>query len=196
MASLRTTALALLIATLPVSASAMTMPMTGDAHGRYLGPPDLVLTSAVLAAGGGADRFSSARLLAFLCGKQTAAETARLQGRFGAEQTSAFFHTFDTFMGLGVAYMRAHRIALPPPDAALADDPNTLAFALRAAGVMPDDRFDIGYLIEHLLSRPAHVVLMREANASPAVGPRANASFHIILTAAMDDVKSLDRLPN
>jgi hypothetical protein len=195
MASLRPTALALLIATLPVSANAMTMPMAGDAHGRYLGQPDLVLTSAVLAAGGGADRFSSARLLAFLCGKHAAEETARLQEQFGAQQTSAFFHTFDTFMGLGVAYMRAHRIALPAPNPALADDPNELATSLRSAGVMPDGRFDIGYLIEHLLSRPAHVVLMREANASPAVGPKANASFHIIFTAAMNDLKSLDRLP-
>jgi hypothetical protein len=90
--------------------------------------------------------------------------------------------------------MREHRIALPRPNRALSANPYELSSSLRAAGVMPDGRFDIGYMIEHLLSRPAHIALMHEADESPAVGPAANASFHVILTAAMDDVKSLYHL--
>ncbi len=60
---------------------------------------------------------------------------------------------------------------------------------------MADGRFDVGYMIEHLLSRPIHKQLMDVANSDPTIGPAVNADFHIILTAEMNDLKTLYQLP-
>ena len=169
--------------------------MGGMSHGRYLGTPDLALTSAMIAAGGGPHAFSSARLSTMLAAQHHDSEFYRLRARFGAARTRRYFQTFDAFVHGAVAIVTAKNIALPQPNTALAQNPYELAASLRQAGIMPDGRFDVGYLIEHLLSRPIHKQLMDVANSSPAIGPAVNADFHIILTAEMNDLKTLYRLP-
>jgi hypothetical protein len=169
--------------------------MSMESHGRYLGPPDLALTSAIVAAGGGPEAFSSAQLSSVLAGSSTPAELASLRKRFGAARVARYFATFDWFVDGAVAIATQKNIALPSPDPALTGDPARFAAAVRAAGVMPDGRWDVGYFIEHLLSRPLHKTLMDEANADPHIGPAANADFHVILTAEMSDLKALYHLP-
>jgi hypothetical protein len=164
-------------------------------HARYRGTPDLALTSAMIAAGGGARAFSGKRLSTMLAAQHSADEVQRLDARFGAPRVQRYFTTFDTFIGASIADVTRRHIALPRPDPALAHNPYELAASLRAAGVMSDGRFDIGYFIEHLISRPVHIDVMKVANASPAIGPATNADFHIILTSEMDDLKSLYHLP-
>jgi hypothetical protein len=164
-------------------------------HARYLGKPDLPLTSAMIAAGGGAQAFSSVRLSDMLTAQHSKAEVAHLNARFGAARMHRYFTTFDAFVDAAIADVRYRHVTLPRPNPALARDPYVLSASLRAAGVMPDGRFDVGYFIEHLISRPVHIHVMKIANASPAIGPAANADFHVILTAEMDDLKSLYHLP-
>ena len=171
------------------------MSMEGSSHGRYLGPPDLALTSAMIAAGGGASHFHAKTLSAFLVGSHRDAEFASLTQRFGAQRINRYFATFDAFVNGAIGLVTTHHIALPHPSPRLTHDPRALATALRAAGVMPDGRFDVGYLIEHLISRPFHKTLMDKVNADPAIGPAVNADFHIILTAEMNDLRSLYHLP-
>lgn len=167
-------------------AAAMTpAPSMSESHGRYYGKPDLTLTAQMLAAGGGAASFSSKKLFAYLAGGNASKEGASLIQRYGASNVDDFFKTFDAFIHLAVAQVQEQQIALPkvdtPGGAALSRD-------LYNAGVMPNGRYDVGYMLEHLLSRPMHVTLMHEANASASVGPKKNAEFHIILSAAMNDL--------
>ncbi len=154
-------------------------------HGRYYGKPDLTLTAQMIAAGGGAKSFSSEKLVAYLAGPDMAKESASLQHRFGAANVAQFFKTFDAFVHLAVIQVERQHISLP--DASVPPAP-TLARSLYNAGVMPDGRYDVGYMLEHMLSRPMHITLMHEADADTAVGPRNNAEFHVILSAAIMDL--------
>ncbi len=162
--------------------------MPPPSHGRYFGKPDLALTSTMIAAGGGPKEFSSRALFQNLTGVDASRESAALVARFGAENVKEFFITFDAFVDLAIKEAGRQQLALPPPSVL---GGRTLAQSLFAAGVMPDRRYDVGYMLEHLLSRPMHVILMREADASPAVGNAKNAEFHIILGAAMNDLHKL-----
>ncbi len=157
----------------------------GASHGRYTGAPDLSLTAQMLSAGGGASQFSSHTLFVYLAGPHADEEAQSLTTRFGTSNVTQFFATFDEFVRLAAVQVGEQHIALPQATptsgAALAGD-------LYQAGVMPDGRYDVGYMLEHLLSRPMHVTLMQQVNADPKFGPAKNASFHEILTAAMQDL--------
>jgi hypothetical protein len=179
----------------PAHASAMRPDMAGMSHGRYLGKPDLRLLSAMVAAGGGPRHFDAAKLSAMLTAQHHAAAVAQLDAQFGAPRMTRYFATLDSFVDDALGFAQAQHIALPPPDPALAHDPYELAASLRAAGIMPDGRFDVGYFVEHLISRPLHVAVMRQVNDDRKIGPGPNADMHVILTAEMDDLKSLYHLP-
>ena len=168
-------------------ASAQNMASMHTSHGRYYGKPDLAVTAAMIGAGGGAASFSSQKLFAYLAGVHAKPEAASLVKRYGAAEIDQFFKTFDEFVRLAVVQVGKDRISMPPVQPPAGP---TLARSLYRAGVMPDGRYDVGYMLEHLLSRPMHVVLMQQVNASASFGPAKNAQFHIILTAAMRDLHS------
>ncbi len=168
-----------------VAATSMSPGAAGESHGKYLGKPDLALTVQMIEAGGGPAQFSSQKLFAYLAGSKTSAEAKSLTQRYGASNISQFFKTFDRFVHLAVAQVQTQHIALPPAKPA---PPAVLANSLYRAGVMPDGRYDVGYMLERLLSRPMHVTLMRNVNDDPAFGAQKNAQFHVILTAAMKDL--------
>jgi hypothetical protein len=54
---------------------------------------------------------------------------------------------------------------------------------------MSNWRFDVGYMIEHLVSRQIHVSIMQQLNADPDVGPTRNADFHVIFTTVIQDLQ-------
>jgi hypothetical protein len=156
---------------------------------RYTGAPDLSLTAAVVAAGGGAKHFSAVALLSRLTGSQDAAEVARLTRRFGNAGVTAFVATFDRAIQDALKTATAAGVSLPKPPAYLKDGGH-LSAALLHAGTMGDGRFDVGYMLEHLVSRNIHVAIMHQLDADPSVGYQRNAEFHEMLTAVMMDLKS------
>ncbi len=168
-----------------VAANASMSPSMGESHGRYLGQPDLALTTQMIEAGGGPAHFSSHKLYLYLTGPVAGAEATSLTKRYGAQNVTQFFTTFDQFVHLAVVQVQTKKITLPnvtPPSG------KELAQKLYNAGIMPDGRYDVGYMLEHMLSRPMHVVLMKQVNDDPAFGSQKNAEFHVILTAAMRDL--------
>lgn len=167
-----------------------------SSHGRYMGAPDLALTSAMLTAGGGAATFHATTLLGVLAGPHTSAEMKSLTRRFGKARVAQFASTYDAFVSRAVTIVQDRKIDVPAPSPALTHNGWMLSASLRHAGVMPDGRFDVGYMLEHLLSRPMHKALMTQVNADPKFGPEVNANFHVVLTAVMDDLKKLYRLPS
>ncbi|HEY1654115.1 MAG TPA: hypothetical protein VGF86_03270 [Candidatus Tumulicola sp.] len=156
---------------------------------RYLGQPNLRLTAAAVTAGGGARHFNALALLPVLTGPQDAAEIARLTQRFGKTRVAAFAITFDRAVDDALAVATKAGVSLPKPPIYLADGGH-LSAALIAAGTMGNSRFDVGYMLEHLLSRKIHVAIMHQLDADPNVGKKRNADFHIMLTALLMDLKS------
>jgi hypothetical protein len=156
---------------------------------RYLGRPDLPLTAAVVAAGGGPKHFNSLALLSVLTGPEDAVEVSRLTRRFGKVRVAAFAATFDRAVDDALVTATKAGVSLPKPPAYLADGGH-LAAALILAGTMGNGRFDVGYMLEHLVSRKIHVAIMHQLDADPNVGHQRNADFHSMLTALMMDLKS------
>jgi hypothetical protein len=164
----------------PVSATQMT---------RYLGAPDLPLTAAVVEAGGGAQHFDSLKLLGVLAGANTNAEVQSLTQRYGKERVTAFVVTFNHAIDDALAVATKAGVKLPKPPPGLAQDGKQLSGQLVTAGTTSSGRFDVGYMIEHLISRQIHVDIMQQLNADPDVGPARNADFHVILTAVIQDLQ-------
>jgi hypothetical protein len=157
---------------------------------RYYGTPDLALTAALVQAGGGADHFDAGQLVGVLAGANKDAEVAHLTHMYGAERVSQFLRTFTFAIEDSLRIAQSKQIYLPTPAPGLSSDGRALSASLFRAGTMPEGRFDIGYMIEHLISRPIHVQLMNDINGKAGYGPTVNSDFHIILTTAMFDLKS------
>ena len=194
----RLLAAALLITTLLLGAMPAVRaaaPMAAMSDARYNGAPDLALASAMIAAGGGPKNFHAATLTAWLAGAHSFAEIAKLDERYGTERRIQYFATFDAFIDRAIVLAGQQHIALPRANKRLVHDRRALATQLRAAGITPDGRYDVGYMIEHLLSRPMHIQLMAYANADPAIGPKKNAEFHVFLTTEMNDLATLFDMP-
>ncbi|GAC1544676.1 MAG: hypothetical protein NVS2B17_26090 [Candidatus Velthaea sp.] len=151
----------------------------------YKGKPDLPLTAAMVAAGGGAHRFSSARLYAVMTGPLRAAETAKLKHRFGAAEVRRTFTVFDFAVTDALKIARAKHVVLPRP-APQPSNGKALALALYAAGRGPVEGFDVGYMLEHVVTHPIHHTIMRDLDAK--FGARENAHFHVVLAQMMNDV--------
>lgn len=165
--------------------SALVLAAVMSSPARYHGPPDLALTAAVVEAGGGAQHFSSRKLFVHLAGHQDLREGFRLTREYGVHDMAQFFATFNTFVDDALAQERARgrvlpHVAVPPA--------NRLANQLYRAGIDRAGRYDVGYMIERLFSRPVHVAIMREVDANPHYGPAENARFHVILTRVIKDL--------
>ncbi len=153
----------------------------------YRGFPHLHLTTAVVIAGGGAKQFDAHRLVGVLAGPAGAAENAKLIKQYGASRVDSFYTVF-TF-AVDDALKTAHKMLIPLPKTGRPDpsDGRALATALYAAGLTPSGRYDVGYMLEVLLSHQIHHNIMGDMDRK--FTPAVNADFHVILTTAMHDLK-------
>jgi hypothetical protein len=150
----------------------------------YHGFPHLHLTMAVVNAGGGARNFKSERLVEKIAGSN---ENAKLIRRFGTARVNTFYDVF-TF-AVNDAVKTAHNMVIPLPKKADPDpsDRVALANALYNAGVTPNHKFDVGYMLEVLMSHQIHHNIMGDMDRK--FTPALNADFHLILTNVMQDAK-------
>jgi len=151
----------------------------------YLGHPDLSLTAALVTAGGGPDHFSSQQVFALLTGSAADAEKAKLTKQFGADRITNAFAVFDYAIDDTIRIAGEKHIALPAPYPDPAN-PKALALALYAAGTSGSGKWDVGYMLEHLISHPIHHAIMQDMDAK--FGAANNASFHEVLTQIMMDL--------
>jgi len=151
----------------------------------YHGFPHLHLTMAVVDAGGGATHFDAHRLVRSLAGAEAPAENAKLIKQYGATRVDSFYAVY-TF-AVKDAVKKAHNMLIPLPKS----HPNpasgpALARALYDAGVTPSKRFDVGYMLEVLMSHQIHHNIMGDMDRK--FTPPVNADFHVILTTVMHDL--------
>jgi hypothetical protein len=148
----------------------------------YAGTPDLTVTAEMVAAGGGPAHFDSKKLVGVMAGKNAPAALAYLTKAYGAANVDAFFRTFTHAVDDSLHYATAKGIALP---AVRVPSGAVLTHQLYAAGTLPNGNYDVGYMLERLVSHPIHMWVMWDINRQPDLGRKTDETFHIILTDAM-----------
>lgn len=151
----------------------------------YHGDPNLALAVSLVGAGSGPNGFSSELLFSRMFGANRAAENQYLQDRYGFDHEAEYFAVMDYVVADLLRIVHARGIALPPPDARASRSPAALSKDLFAIGRLPDGRYDVGYMIERLMTHPIHHVIMRDIDAR--FSPKVNAAFHIVLTRVIVD---------
>ncbi len=160
----------------------------------YTGAPNLALTVAVVKAGGGASNFSAARLVGVLAGPLAPAEVKKLTAQFGAQRVQSFLTTFTYAVDDAVHIATKAHVALPSQPKPSPTNGKALAAALYHAGTNSDGIFDVGFMLERMVSHPIHMQVMRDIDGRKEYGKAVDASFHVILTQAMYDLRSAYKL--
>ena len=172
--------------------------MKGDAmaadHGRFggtvdSGKPKLQLTLATIVAGGGPANYKTTTLLGVLAGPKLNAEVASLSKKFGKPAVGQFIKTFDFVIADSLKIVTAAKVPLPKTPAPNPKNGKALAAALYTAGVDPSAGFNVEYMLDHLVTHPVHVQVMKDIDAK--YGLAADASYHAVLTQAMSDLKAV-----
>ena len=169
----------------PATASAAQGQMNWFGGPVYSGAPELDVTAALVAAGGGAKDFEFAKALVSMLGEKTVdAEVAKLKKQYGDKAVDDFVSGMTFAVHSGLKHATEAGVKLPAAPADLKGE--KLALALVKAGTAPDGTWWSGYLFDKTLSNPIHVKVMVDIDAKS--GHAADESTHKILNQAMYDV--------
>ena len=148
----------------------------------YHGPPDLELAARLVQAGTGEHGYRSKVLFARLYGEDAQQEKQRLVKRYGAPAVAQFFPMLDysVYDIVRLATTVAHAKI---PAAAAQQNPAALQRDLIRAGTIPDGRYDVGYMLERMMTHPLHHLLMKDLDA--VYGPKDNGRFHEMLASVV-----------
>ena len=166
--------------------------VSGAMHGRFGGPvytgaPALGVTAALVMAGGGPAKFSTAAALTTMVGKATvAAEVAKLSKQYGAAAVTQWLKTFDYAVGDSLKIATAKGIKLPAADPKMTGA--KLATTLVTAGTDADGVFQIEFLLDKAVSHGIHVQVMNDIDKAPGFGKKADLDYHTISNQAFYDV--------
>jgi MoxR-like ATPase len=165
-------------------------PMNGTMMGRfggpiYNGPPALAVTASLVAAGGGAENYSTATALTNMVGSSLVkAEVAKLSKQYGSEEVGQWLKTFDFAVKDALRIATAKGISLPAGNLSGKE----LAATLVKAGTAPDGTFEIEFLLDKAVSHPIHVQVMNDIDKEPGLGPKADLDYHLISNQAFYDL--------
>jgi hypothetical protein len=153
----------------------------------YSGAPALNVTAALVAAGGGPAKYSTAAALTAMLGKATVtAEVAKLTKQYGAAAVTNWLKTFDFAVGDALKIATSKGIKLPAPDPKLTG--KALATTLVTAGTAADGTFQIEFLLDKAVSHGIHVQVMDDIDANAAFGKKADLQYHEVSNQAFYDV--------
>jgi hypothetical protein len=164
--------------------------MAGMDMGRYggpvySGPPALNVTSALVAAGGGADNYSTATALTAMVGAPTVkAEVGKLTKQYGKTKVVSWLTVFDFAVKDALAKATAAGVVLPAPDPKLSG--KKLAATLVTAGSDKTGTFYTEFLLDKAVTHAIHVAVMDDIDAK--YGAPADTNYHRITNQAMVDV--------
>ena len=159
----------------------------------YGGAPNLPLTVALVAAGGGASKFDSVTLVGDLAGPLTSAEVKSLSDKYGPEGVKSFLEVFNFVINDSLKIATEKNVPIPSKPAVDPKDGKALSGALYTAGILPSTgKFDVEYMLDNLVSHPIHLQVMDDIDAK--YGRKADANYHVVLTQAMNDLKAAYKL--
>jgi hypothetical protein len=166
--------------------------MDGVMHGRFGGPvytgaPALNVTAALVMAGGGPAKFSTATALTAMVGAATVkAEVAKLTKQYGAADVATWLKTFDFAVADSLKVATAAGVKLPAADPKMTGA--LLAKTLVTAGTAKDGTFQIELLLDKAVSHKIHVQVMNDIDKAPGLGKKADLVYHTISNQAFYDV--------
>ncbi len=153
----------------------------------YTGQPALSVTASLVAAGGGADHYSTATALVSMVGKDlVTAEVAKLQKQYGKDAVGQWLKTFDYAVTDALKHATAAGVKLPAPDSMLTG--KTLAATLVKAGTASDGTFQIEFLLDKAVSHSIHNAVMDDIDHNPSYGKHADLMYHTISNQAFYDL--------
>ena len=161
-------------------------------QGRYGGPvyngaPALSVTASLVAAGGGADHYSTATALVSMVGKDLVdKEVAKLQTQYGKDAVSQWLKTFDFAVDDALKHATAAGVKLPAPDPMLTG--KSLAATLVKAGTASDGTFQIEFLLDKAVSHSIHNAVMDDIDNNSMYGKHADLMYHTISNQAFYDL--------
>jgi hypothetical protein len=176
------------------TAAVAAAPAASAEHARFgtavanTGAPALQTTVDMIAAGSDKTGFQSTTLVSHLAGALTATELASLTKQFGADNVVSFVKTFNFVITDAVAKVTAAEVPLPKASTPEPDG-KALSAELYILGVTPDKSFDVEYMLDALVTHGIHTAVMDDIDKDPAMGPKADANYHAVLTQAMKDLK-------
>lgn len=151
----------------------------------YGGAPNLVATASLVAAGGGAAKYSTATALTSMVGsKLVNAEVAKLTTQYGKDRVTLWLKTFDFAVDDSLKIATAAGVTLPAP----ALSGQKLAVALVTAGVAKDGTFQIEFLLDKAVSHKIHVQVMNDIDKQSGLGKKADLDYHLISNQAFYDL--------
>ena len=164
-------------------------PMAGmQCHSRYGGPcypgaPALAVTSALVAAGGGAGHYSTAKALTSMVGpKLVQAEVAKLTGQYGKDKVGSWLKVGDFAVDDALTIATKAGVKLPKPTL----KGKALASALVQAGVGKDNAFYVELLLDKAVSHKIHDQVMDDIDKK--YGGTTDAQYHRISNQAFVDL--------
>lgn len=153
----------------------------------YHGAPDLKLTVDLVTAGTGPNGFDTKVLFKNMYGDSMAAEAAKLTTQYGAASVSDFFTLMDFSIADVVRMAQRDNVALPAADAPLS--PIKLNRSIVLIGHSPNGKYDVGYMLERLISHKYHHELMMDLDSH--FSQERVATFHSILGTVVTDTSQI-----
>jgi hypothetical protein len=151
----------------------------------YTGAPALAVTASLVAAGGGATKYSTATALTNMIGAETVkAEVGKLTKQYGADAVTTWLKTFDFAVTDALKLATAAGVKLPGPTLSGKE----LATTLVKAGTASDGTFQIEFLLDKAVSHNIHVQVMNDIDKEPGLGKKADLDYHRISNQAFYDV--------
>jgi hypothetical protein len=163
-----------------------------EMHGRFGGPvytgkPALGVTAALVMAGGGPAKFSTAAALTSMVGAPlVTAEVAKLTKQYGAAEVGTWLKTFDFAVADSLKIATAAGVKLPAADPKLTG--KALAATLVNAGADKAGTFQIEFLLDKAVSHAIHVKVMNDIDSAPGLGKKADLEYHTVSNQAFYDL--------
>lgn len=153
----------------------------------YHGPPDLKLTVDLVTAGTGKDGYDTKELFATMYGPRMPAEARRLTKMYGSAPVNNFFTLMNFTVADVLRMVKRDNVTLPAANDPIV--PRRLDDSLVQTGLVPGGhdagQYDVGYMIERLISHKYHHELMADLYRKY---PRGEvASFHTVLASVVKD---------
>ncbi len=167
------------------------MASTGARFGGtvYTKSPKLTNTLALVVAGGGPKNFSTVTLFGVLADGKAAAEKAKLIKEFGAAGFAQYIKTFNFVIDDSLKIVTAAKVKLPAAPSPNPKDGKALAAALYADGIDPKAGFNVEYMLDHLVTHPVHVQVMKDIDAK--YGVAADTAYHAVTLVIFKDLKAV-----
>jgi hypothetical protein len=156
---------------------------------NYCDGPALANTLSLIVAGGGPAHFSTAKAFGVLADGKAAAEQAKLIKQYGKPAFLQYLKTFDFVISDAVAIVTKDKVALPKTPSPDPKNGKALAAALYTDGVAKDGTFSVEYMLDHLVTHPIHVQVMKDIDAK--YGPSADAAYHVVTLQIFQDLKAV-----